>query len=87
MTIKFSGGVKHDRHEFLPGPALAFEGDRVEEYFINCGWAAETSDPPERTYSADEVVVDPATVFGSGEAAGQPVLAVAASGKAAPKED
>ena len=65
MTIKFTGRTLHQQHEFLPGPALAFEGERVEEYFINAGWAEETDDEPARTYSEDECSVDPETTFGT----------------------
>lgn len=77
MTIKFTGAVKHQQFEFLPGSPLAFEGDRVEEYFLSAGWAEETDDEPVRTFSAEEVTVDPETVFGTvgHEKAGQPVLA------------
>ena len=74
MAIEFSEAVRHGGFEFLPGIAYAFEGERVEEYFTSAGWAKKSSKSPARTFEAAEVSIDPATVFASGEKAGQRVL-------------
>lgn len=67
MAVKFTDTVKHQKFEFADGSVLGFEGDRVEEYFINAGWAKATDSEPTRIYGEDEVSVDPETVFGTRE--------------------
>lgn len=61
MTIKFNQRVKHGNLDLLPGPPLAFEDDRAEEYFRSAGWADPTTDAPVVTYPAGSVVIDTQT--------------------------
>jgi hypothetical protein len=64
MTIKFKDPVKHGvpvHNEFLPGIPLAFEDPDTEPYFIGAGWAETTNENPLKTYSQDEVSVEPDT--------------------------
>lgn len=76
MAIKFTtpGVVKHGKLSFAPGVAYAFEDPDAEPYFIAAGWAAKTKEAPVHTFTLGEIDIDPATVFGSGDKKGQPVL-------------
>lgn len=81
MAIKFNQNVKHGRFEFMADQVLAFDDKDAEPYFIAAGWAESSSKKPARTYAADEVDIDPATIHGDGPNKGQPVLAAKAGGK------
>lgn len=90
MSIVFKepangGRILHDRLEFFPGLSLAFDDPDAEPYFIAAGWAETTTKKPVRTYTQEEVSIDPATVHGDGPMKGQPVLPDAA--KAAGDKD
>lgn len=61
MALKFNQVVRHDRVQFLPGVAVAFEDPRAEAYFTALGWADPATDAPVYTYTADEVAIDPET--------------------------
>lgn len=61
MAIKFSGVTRHQGVEFIPGVSYAFEDSDAEPYFTNAGWASTTDEPAVRTYSQDEVSIDPLT--------------------------
>lgn len=66
MPIIFSQSYKHDRLEFFPGVSLSFEDPDAEPFFKKVGVAADTTEPPVRTYSQDEVSIDPETIFADG---------------------
>lgn len=74
MAVKFNQPVKHDRLQFFPDVAIAFEDANADAYFINAGWAESTDDAPVHTYSAEEVVIDVETVHGDGPNRGLPVM-------------
>lgn len=60
-SLVFSQAVKHGRIELMPGVPLAFEDPLANDYFTRLGWASASDDVPVRTYSAEEVVIDPET--------------------------
>lgn len=74
-AIKFttSGVVKHGRLAFVPGTAYAFEDPDAASYFKGCGWAEDTTDEPQVTFSLGEIDIDPETVFGGGPNKGRKV--------------
>jgi hypothetical protein len=76
MPVKFNQIVKHAKIEFLPGVSVDFEDPDAETYFKEAGWADATTDPSVRTYSQEEISIDPTTVFGEGhgDKTGKPVL-------------
>jgi hypothetical protein len=61
MAVKFNQRVLHGRIEFLPGVVVAFEDPNGNAYFTKSGWADTTSEEPVRTYSVEEVSIDPET--------------------------
>jgi len=61
MALIFQQAVKHGKVEILPSVAVAFEDPDAEAYFTAAGWATATKSPPVRTYTQDEVSVDPLT--------------------------
>lgn len=67
MSIKFKESYKHQTLEFLPGVTLSFEDPNAEDFFKRVGVAEDSSDPPVKTYSAEEIVIDEGTVFADGQ--------------------
>lgn len=72
-SIVFNQVVKHDKREFAPGVAYDVDADAAN-YFITAGWAEETPDPASITVGADEIAVDPSTIWGNGPDRGKRVL-------------
>jgi hypothetical protein len=73
--VVFGGRVKHGRVDFHPVVVYEFEDPDAANYFITAGWASDAGDvPTDVLVSAAEVEIDPATVWGSGENKGSPVL-------------
>jgi len=66
MAVRFTTSYRHGAIEFLPGVSIAFEDPDAETFFKKVGAATSTDDPPVRTYSSDEVDIDPATIFPDG---------------------
>jgi len=75
MCIKFLTPTRHGAVTFPPNTPLAFENPLAEPYFKGAGFAEDCSDEPVMTYADAEVVIDPATVFGTGPNVGQLVVA------------
>lgn len=61
MALIFNQFVRHDRVEIPADVPVAFEDKDAEPYFLKLGWAEATTKKPRRTYSQDEVAIDPET--------------------------
>jgi hypothetical protein len=61
-ALIFREPVKHGRVLLPVNTPVAFEDPDANPYFINAGWASETDEEPQLTYSAEEIEVDPETV-------------------------
>lgn len=66
MPVIFNESYKHGRLEFFPGVSVAFEDPDAEPFFKKVGVAEATDLPPVKTYSQDEVSIDPETAFVDG---------------------
>lgn len=74
MAIVFNATTKHGTMTFEPGPVVAFQDVLAEDYFVKAGLAKTSTKRASSTYPEGTVVIDPNTVFGSGELKGQKVF-------------
>lgn len=63
MAVIFNQAVKHDRHQFFPGVAVAFDDANAENYFVAAGWAVATEETPVFVYPEGSVEIDTDAVF------------------------
>lgn len=66
MAIKFTKLYKHGRLTFLPGGVYGFEDPDADEFFQKVSAAEATTEEPVHVFGADEVDIDPDTVFQDG---------------------
>lgn len=61
MALLFNQFVRHGRVEIPADVPVAFADPDAEPFFIALGWAETTTKKPRRTYSQEEVSIDPET--------------------------
>jgi hypothetical protein len=65
MPLKFHKPTRHGKFELLPGVVYGFEDEDAEPYFLALGWAEKATGTPVRTYSKEEIDIDPLTIRAS----------------------
>jgi hypothetical protein len=72
--LTFGERTKHDRTDFHPGVVYGFEDPDAAPYFETLGWATPHDGPAQVVIAADELNIDPETVWGFGPLKGEPVM-------------
>ena len=88
-TITFKpevGRVRQNKTEFHPKVNYGFEDPDAADFFIALGWADTVDAEPDVTITADELDIDPETVWAYGPEKGNPVMPERAAAAKAARE-